>query len=52
MRPADTAAALHRLVAELAALATAVTKRVTLRRTSAGATETAPLFDEPGTQGK
>jgi hypothetical protein len=48
MRPADTAAALHRLVAELAVLATAgtVTKRVTFRRTPAG-TETAPLFDEP-----
>lgn len=50
MRPAGTAAALHRLVAELAALATAatVTKRVTLRRTPAGAPQTSPLFDKPG----
>ncbi len=53
MRPADSAAALHRLVAELAVLAAAatVTKSVTLRRTPAGTTQTAPLFDEPGTQG-
>ncbi len=52
MRPSDTAAALHRLIAELAVLATAatVTKRVTLRRSPAGTTGTAPLFDEPGTQ--
>jgi hypothetical protein len=54
MRPSDTAAALHRLIAELAVLATAatVTKRVTLRRAPAGTTETAPLFDEPGTHGE
>jgi hypothetical protein len=50
MRLAGDGAVLHRLIAELAALATAatVTKHVTLRRAPAGTTETAPLFDKPG----
>ena len=53
-RPADTARTLHRLITELATLATAatVTKRVTLRRPPAGTPQTPPLFDEPGTHGK
>jgi hypothetical protein len=50
-RPAETARALHRLITELAALATAatVTKRVTIRRAADGAPQTSPLFDDPAT---
>jgi hypothetical protein len=44
-RPADTARTLHRLITELATLATA-TKRVTLRRVPAGTPQTSPLFDD------
>jgi hypothetical protein len=47
IRPAETARILHRLVSELAALATAasVTKRATIRRLT-GAPQTSPLFDD------
>jgi hypothetical protein len=47
-RPAETAGALHRLIAELAILAASatVTKRVTLRRPPAGTPQTTPLFSE------
>jgi len=46
-RPADAAVTLHKLIAELALLAadTAVTKRVTLRRSTNG-NHTPPLFDQ------
>lgn len=49
-RPADTARVLHRLITELATLATAATvaKRVTLRRAPDRMPQTSPLFDEPG----
>ena len=48
-RPAKTARILHRLITELAALATAatVTKHVTLRCAPAGTPQTSPLFDDP-----
>jgi hypothetical protein len=53
-RPAGTARTLHRLIDELAALATAatVTERVTFRRAPAETPQTSPLFDEPGICGK
>ncbi len=53
-RPADTAAALHRLITELAALATAATvpARRTIPRGAAGTPQTAPLFQEPDTPGE
>jgi hypothetical protein len=49
-RPAETARALHRLIAELATLAVAatVTERVTIRQAPGGTTDTMPLFDEGG----
>lgn len=49
-RPAEAARILHRLIAELAALATAAgaTKRVTKRRPP----ETSPLFDDAETAGE
>lgn len=49
-RPAEAARTLHRLIAELATLATAagVMKRVTKRRPP----ETMPLFDAPGAGGE
>jgi hypothetical protein len=48
-RPAETARILHRLVAELAALATAatVTKRATKPRAPAREQQAPPLFDDP-----
>jgi hypothetical protein len=48
IRPAETARILHRLVSELATLATAasVTKRPTNRRQVTGAPQTSPLFDD------
>ncbi len=53
-RPADTAAALHRLIAELAALAaaTAATTRRAIPHPAAGTPQTAPLFQEPDTPGE
>jgi hypothetical protein len=47
-RPAETARILHRLITELATLATAaaVTERATKRRPPAGAPQTSPLFDD------
>jgi hypothetical protein len=52
-RPAETARTLHRLIAELAALAVAaaVTERVTIRQAPGGAMQTMPLFDEVSTGG-
>ena len=49
-RPAETARTLHRLIAELAALAVAatVTERVTIRQAQGGTTQTMSLFDEAG----
>ncbi len=49
-RPAEADRILHRLITELAALATAaaVTKRVTIRPAAAGTPQASPLFDEPG----
>ena len=49
-RPAETARILHRLIAELTALATvtAVTKRATKRELPAGPPQTSPLFEEAG----
>ena len=46
-RPTETARILHRLITELATLATAatVTKRTTKRRPPAGTPQTSPLFD-------
>ena len=48
IRPAETARILHRLVSELATLATAasVTKRATKRRPLTGAPQTSPLSDD------
>lgn len=53
-RPAETAQVLHRLITELAALATAaaVTKRATLHRAPSGTPQMMPLFDEPATIGR
>ena len=53
IRPAETARALHRLIAELTALAVAatVTERVTKRQAPGGTTPTTPLFDEGGNDG-
>jgi hypothetical protein len=47
-RPAETARALHQLITELAALATAatVTERVTKRRATDGTPQTSSLFGE------
>ena len=47
-RPAETARTLHRLIAELAALAAdaAVTQRVTIRQAPCGTTQPMPLFNE------
>ena len=47
-RPAETARTLHRLIAELTALAVAatVTERVTIRHAAGGTTQTMPLFNE------
>jgi hypothetical protein len=47
-RPAETARILHRLITELATLATAaaVTKRATKRRPPDGAPRASPLFDD------
>jgi hypothetical protein len=47
-RPAETARTLHRLIAELTALAAAatVTERVTIRQAAGGTTQTMPLFNE------
>jgi hypothetical protein len=47
-RPAETARTLHRLIAELTALAVAatVTERVTTRQAAGGTTQTMPLFNE------
>jgi hypothetical protein len=51
-RPAETARTLHRLIAELAALAAAtVTERVTIRQAPGGTTQTMPLFDEGSNDG-
>ena len=52
-RPAETARTLHRLIAELAALAVAatVTERVTIRQASGGTTQTMPLFAEVSNDG-
>ena len=52
-RPAETARTLHRLIAELAALAVAaaVTERVTIRQAPGGTMQTMPLFDEGGNGG-
>ena len=52
-RPAETARTLHRLIAELAALAVAatVTERVTIHQAPGGAMQTMPLFDEVSTGG-
>jgi hypothetical protein len=52
-RPAETARTLHRLIAELAALAVAatVTERVTIRQAPGGTTQTTPMFDECGNHG-
>lgn len=52
--PGATARALHQLITELAALATAATatKRVTFHREPAAAPQTAPLFGEPGNHRK
>jgi hypothetical protein len=52
-RPAETARTLHRLIAELAALAVAatVTERVTKRQTPGGTTPTTLLFDEGDNDG-
>jgi hypothetical protein len=52
-RPAETARTLHRLIAELAALAVAatVTERVTKRQAPGRTTPTAPLSDEGGNDG-
>jgi hypothetical protein len=53
-RPADTAAALHRHIAELAALAAAaaVPARRAIPHAATGTPQTAPLFQEPGTPGE
>jgi hypothetical protein len=53
-RPADTAAALHRLIAELAALAAAAAAatRRTIPHAATGTSHTAPLFQEPDTPGE
>ena len=53
-RPAETARTLHRLIAELAALAVtaAVTERVTIRQTPGGTAQAMPLFDEGGNDGE
>jgi hypothetical protein len=50
VRPAETARTLHRLIAELTALAVAgtVTERVTKRQASGGAKRTTSMFDEGG----
>lgn len=50
-RPADTAAALHQLITELAALAAAAAApaRRTIPRAATGTPQTAPLFQEPDT---
>jgi hypothetical protein len=52
-RPAETARTLHRLIAELTALAVAVTvtQRVTKRQSSGGTKQTMPMFDEGGNDG-
>jgi hypothetical protein len=51
-RAAETARTLHRLIAELATLATAtITERVTIRQPPGGTTQTMPLFDEGGNDG-
>ena len=52
-RPAETARTLHRLIAELTALAVAatVTERVTKRQAPGGTTQAMPLFDEGGNDG-
>ncbi len=49
-RPAETARILHRLITELAALATAatVTKRATKLRAPAAEQQAPPLFGDPG----
>ena len=49
-RPAETARTLHRLIAELTALAVAatVTERVTIRQAPGGTTQTMPLFNDGG----
>jgi hypothetical protein len=53
-RPAETARTLHRLIAELAALAIAatVTERVTIRQAPGGTTQTMSLFDERSNDGE
>jgi hypothetical protein len=53
IRPAETARTLHRLIAELTALALAatVTERATKRQAPDGTTPTMPLFDEGGNDG-
>ncbi len=53
-RPADTAAALHRLITELAALAAAAAApaRRTIPDAATGTPQTAPLFQEPDTPGE
>lgn len=53
VRPAETARTLHRLIAELTALAVAatVTERVTKRQAPGGTTRTMPLFDKGGNDG-
>jgi len=50
IQPARTTRKLHRLIAELAALAAAatVTKRAMKRRSPAGTPQTPPLFEEAG----
>jgi hypothetical protein len=52
-RPAETARTLHRLIAELTALAVAatVTERVTIPRAPGATTQTMPLFDEASNDG-
>lgn len=52
-RPAETGRTLHRLIAELTALAVAatVTERVTIRQAPDGTTQTLPLLDEGSNDG-
>ena len=53
-RPAETARTLHRLIAELAALAVTatVTERVTIRQAPGGTAQTMALFDEGSNDGQ